>query len=58
MAKKREQHRTLDARKGMASFHKQSAEAGRAQGLLPISFDDYVKLVRWPGERTCARRSI
>ncbi len=49
-AKKRSQHREIGAPKGMASFHKKSAEAGRAQGILPISFDDYVKLVEWTGQ--------
>ncbi len=34
----------------MASFYKQSAEQGRSQGILPIAFADYVKLVEWTGE--------
>lgn len=51
-AKKISQHKKQSAPKGMASFHEQPAEEGRAraQGILPIAFDDYVQLVVWTGE--------
>ncbi len=48
--KKISQHKAKSAPKGMASFHKQPAEEGRAQGILPIAFEDYVQLVAWTGE--------
>lgn len=49
-AKKRSQRKEQSAPRGMASFYRQSAEAGRAQIILPIAFKEYVQLVEWTGE--------